>query len=55
MKHTYDIHGMSCNGCRNHVEQTLSSVKGVIHADVDLAKAAAVIEMSSHIPIESCE
>ena len=53
MKHTYHIHGMTCNGCRNHVEQTLSKVKGVTHVAVDLEKAEASIEMDSHIPIET--
>lgn len=53
MKHTYHIHGMTCNGCRNHVEQTLSKVKGVANVSVDLEKAEASIEMESHIPIET--
>jgi len=53
MKHTYHIHGMTCNGCRSHVEETLSKVEGVSKATVDLDKAAATIEMESHIPIET--
>lgn len=52
MKHTYHIHGMTCNGCRTHVEQTLSKIEGVTNASVDLEKAEATIEMESHIPIE---
>lgn len=52
MKHTYHIHGMTCNGCRTHVEQTLSKIEGVTNASVDLKKAEATIEMQSHIPIE---
>ncbi|MDW5290232.1 heavy metal translocating P-type ATPase [Formosa sp. PL04] len=52
MKHTYHIHGMTCNGCRSHVEETLSKVEGVSKATVDLEKAEATIEMVSHIPIE---
>ncbi|GAL00525.1 lead, cadmium, zinc and mercury transporting ATPase [Nonlabens ulvanivorans] len=52
MKHTYHIHGMTCNGCRNHVEQTLSKIEGVTNASVNLEKAEATIEMESHIPIE---
>ena len=51
MKHTYHIIGMTCNGCRSHVEETLSKVKGVLNAMVDLEKAEATIEMESHIPI----
>ena len=52
MKHTYHIYGMTCNGCRTHVEQTLSKVEGVINAAVILEKAEAIIEMEKHIPIE---
>ncbi|MGB6150568.1 MAG: heavy metal translocating P-type ATPase [Pricia sp.] len=52
MKHTYHIEGMTCNGCRSHVEQTLSKVEGVENVSVDLEKAEAVIEMESHIAIE---
>lgn len=52
MKHSYHIHGMTCNGCRNHVEQTLSKVEGVTAVTVDLEKAEATIEMDTHIPIE---
>ena len=53
MKHTYKISGMSCNGCRSHVEKTLNNVEGVIDAQVDLQKAEAVIEMESHISLET--
>ncbi|MFX0555533.1 heavy metal translocating P-type ATPase [Maribacter sp. CXY002] len=52
MKHTYKITGMSCNGCRKHVEEALSQVEGVSNVSVDLEKAEATIEMDSHIPIE---
>ncbi|TYA53123.1 heavy metal translocating P-type ATPase [Formosa maritima] len=53
MKHTYHIHGMTCNGCRTHVEETLSKVEGVSKATVNLEKAEATIEMALHIPIET--
>jgi|TARA_R110002051_G_scaffold324795_1_gene423796 Cu2+-exporting ATPase len=43
---------MTCNGCRTHVEETLSKVEGVTNATVNLEKAEATIEMESHIPIE---
>jgi heavy metal translocating P-type ATPase len=52
MKHTYTIGGMTCNGCRSHVEETLSKVDGVSKVMVDLEKAEATIEMKSHIAIE---
>src|SRR5690554_1240671 len=53
MKHTYHIHGMTCNGCRSHVENTLSEVEGVLKATVNLEKKEALIEMVSHIPLET--
>ncbi|MBD0836049.1 heavy metal translocating P-type ATPase [Aestuariibaculum suncheonense] len=52
MKHTYHIHGMTCNGCRGHVESTLAKVEGVTNVTVDLAKAEAEIKMEKQIPIE---
>ena len=52
MKHTYHIHGMTCNGCRSHVEETLSKIEGVSKATVDLEKAEATIDMVAHIPME---
>ena len=52
MVHNYKIAGMTCNGCRKHVEETLSKVEGVSKATVNLEQSEAVIEMSSHIPIE---
>ena len=52
MKHTYEIQGMTCAGCRTHVEQALTKVEGVSSVSVNLQKAQAVIEMQSHIPLE---
>lgn len=52
MKHTYHIHGMTCQGCRNHVQSTLAGVEGVTDVAVDLEKAEATIEMESHIPLD---
>eukprot|EP01089_Gocevia_fonbrunei_P001585 TRINITY_DN11472_c0_g1_i1.p1 TRINITY_DN11472_c0_g1~~TRINITY_DN11472_c0_g1_i1.p1 ORF type:complete len:121 (-),score=15.52 TRINITY_DN11472_c0_g1_i1:138-500(-) len=53
MKHTYKIHGMTCNGCRSHVENTIKAVEGVTHATVDLEMAEAIIEMDGHIPLST--
>lgn len=44
---------MTCDGCRNHVEETLSKVKEVSNVSVNLEKEEATIEMESHIPIEA--
>lgn len=46
---------MTCNGCRSHVETTLSKIKGVERALVDLEAANAVLEMEEHIPIEALQ
>ncbi|NHF61498.1 copper-translocating P-type ATPase [Flavobacteriaceae bacterium TP-CH-4] len=52
MKHTYHIHGMTCDGCRKHVAETLSKVEGVTAVSVDLEKAEATVQMEKHVPIE---
>ncbi len=52
MQHTYKVYGMTCNGCKNHVEQVLNELDGVSKATVNLDKGEAVVEMDSHIPIE---
>ncbi|SHI68871.1 heavy metal translocating P-type ATPase [Pseudozobellia thermophila] len=51
MKQTYRIHGMSCNGCRAHVEETLSNIEGVAKVSVDLEKAEAVVEMDDQLSL----
>ncbi len=53
MIHTYQITGMTCSGCQSLVEESLSQVKGVKKASVNLKKAEAVIEMEHHIPVEN--
>ncbi len=51
MKHTYYIQGMTCNGCRSHVEKTLSKIKGVLKATVNLEEEEATITMNKHIDV----
>lgn len=53
MTHTYHINGMSCNGCKSHVETILSSVKGVKQVSVNLEKGTANIEMEKHLPLKT--
>ena len=55
MKHSYSISGMTCNGCRAHVENTLKKVEGVTDATVNLEKAEAEIEMTTHINISALQ
>jgi len=53
MKHSYHVSGMSCNGCKSHVESSLSKVPGVVSVEVDLAESKATIEMEEHIGIDA--
>ncbi len=53
MQHTYKITGMTCNGCRSHVEESLKKVSNVKNVDVNLEKAEAVISMAKHIEIDT--
>ena len=53
MTHTYHIHGMTCNGCRTNVENTLNGITGVTKANVVLEKEEAIITMDSHIATET--
>ncbi|MBW4970898.1 heavy metal translocating P-type ATPase [Croceibacter atlanticus] len=53
MTHTYHINGMSCNGCKSHVETILSSVKGVKQVSINLEKGTANIEMEKHLPLKT--
>ena len=52
MKHTYHINGMSCKGCKSHVEEILSKIDGVSKVTVDLEKEDAIIETEEHFHIE---
>lgn len=52
MERKYDISGMSCNGCRAHVQQTLSTVPGVSKVSVDLPSASAIIESDKDVSLE---
>jgi Cu2+-exporting ATPase len=55
MKYTYQIQGMSCNGCRAHVQQALSRVSGVRDVEVDLQKAEAVVDADAPIALEKLQ
>ncbi|WP_420580773.1 heavy metal translocating P-type ATPase [Reichenbachiella sp.] len=51
MKHTYQVIGMSCNGCKTHVEDTLIKIPEVKKAEVRLKEGLVVLEMSEHVPL----
>jgi len=52
MKHTYKISGMTCDGCKKHVEETLKSHEGINEVNIDLSTGKAEIGFTRHIPIE---
>ena len=51
MIHSYQITGMSCNGCRTTVEKALNTIDGIV-ASVSLSPPVATITMEKHFPIE---
>jgi len=53
MKHIYSITGMTCKGCKEKVQHSLSQIIGVIKVNVDLQKGEAEIEMDKHISTET--
>ena len=55
MKHTYKVTGMSCTGCQTSVEQALSSLAEVEKVTVNLDRAEAIIEMTTHISLEKLQ
>jgi heavy metal translocating P-type ATPase len=52
MKHTYQINGMSCNGCKNHVTEALSEIEHIQNVSVSLEEGTAEIEMSEHVELK---
>ena len=55
MKHTYYVQGMSCQGCRKHVEKALDTVPGVDRVTVDLEKGEALIQSKWRIPVNTLQ
>lgn len=43
------VEGMSCNHCRQHVQNALSAVDGVTEADVDLASGRAEVKLDKPV------
>jgi len=52
MTHTYNISGMTCNGCKASVEKSLNALDAINEVKVNLEKGEAEITMSSHISTE---
>ncbi len=55
MRRTYYIKGMSCQGCRSHVEKSLTSVAGVASVEVSLERAEADIEFDPAVNTEDLQ
>jgi len=55
MKHTYNIEGMTCGGCKDSVEKYLNELKGITSVSVDLEKGEAEINMNNHINTEELQ
>ena len=52
MKKKYEIKGMTCNGCRTHVEEAILNVAGVANVSVDLKDAEATVDSQFEVPLE---
>ncbi|MCF8459696.1 MAG: heavy metal translocating P-type ATPase [Flavobacteriales bacterium] len=55
MKHTYKVTGMTCVGCQTSVEGALGNLEEITNVSIDLEKAEAVLEMTSHVPLEKLQ
>ncbi|MDH3381905.1 MAG: cation transporter, partial [Flavobacteriaceae bacterium] len=55
MKVSYKILGMTCNGCKANVENTLSNLKDVQKVTADLNTKEVEIETTSPIPLEKLQ
>lgn len=52
MTHTYNVTGMTCNGCKASVEKSLSELKDVESVEVNLNSSTATIKMREHIEVD---
>ena len=43
MKHTYNIQGMTCNGCKTNVENALSKLKEITKVEAFLKEKTVAI------------
>lgn len=55
MTHTYNISGMTCNGCVAKAKSQLLMLGDITEAEVRLAAPQATITMQKHIPIETLQ
>src|SRR5918993_3002351 len=55
MKHTYNITGMTCNGCVAKAKNQLLMLGDITEANVRLTAPQATITMQKHIPISTLQ
>lgn len=55
MEQKYNVIGMSCNGCKNHVETALGELSEVDRVEASLADNNVTIDFSRHVAIEKLQ
>jgi copper chaperone CopZ len=55
MTHTYNITGMTCNGCVAKAKSELLKLGDITEADVQLTAPQATITMQKHIPVTALQ
>lgn len=55
MIHTYNVAGMTCNGCKASVEKHLNALPKIINASVDLEIGEVRIEITKHVYVETLQ
>ena len=55
MTYTYNVTGMTCNGCKASVEKALQSLEQVTAVSVNLEQAEAQIDLSKPITIQQLQ
>lgn len=52
MKHTYKVSGMTCNGCKSHVQEVLEAKEEITKADINLEEGVVELTMNQHVELE---
>jgi len=55
MIHTYNISGMTCNGCKTFVEEALSALPNIETVSVNLETQETTIKMTTHVKVETLQ
>ncbi len=46
---TFEVKGMSCEGCQSAVQKAIGSLEGVVSAQVDLQGASATVDFDEAV------